>query len=91
MEINYTCAKCGFGGNMLRNKLDRKFFHTHHKIAWELTNTKRENLQCLCILCHSNIDDIHKINFNNPKMHTIITEFKEKYRAELKKCGNRYI
>ena len=91
VEMNYTCEICGFGGYMLRNKLDRRFIHTHHKIAWELTNTRRENLQCLCILCHSNIDDLHKEKFSSQKMQTIITEFKEKYRAELKKCGNKYI
>ena len=90
-EQNYTCEKCGFGGDMLESRKDREFIHTDHIVAWELANMRRNNLQCLCILCHSQKDDLHKANFSKPGMKKRIQRFLDKYRAKLIEIGNVYI
>jgi hypothetical protein len=90
-ENNYTCENCGFGGDMLENLRDREFIHTDHLIAWELANMRRNNLQCLCILCHSEKDNVHRLNFSKPGMQKRIKRFMEKYKSKLEELGNEYI
>lgn len=55
----FTCEKCGYRA---KESNERKFLHTHH-IDKVKTNNKRNNLQCLCVKCHSEIDDYHKEKF----------------------------
>jgi hypothetical protein len=90
-EKNYTCEKCGFGGEMLLNNADKEFIHADHIIAWELANMRRNNLQCLCLLCHSQKDELHRRNFSKPGMQKRIKRFVEKYGQKLLEIGNPYI
>ena len=90
-EQNYTCENCGFGGEMLESRKDREFIHTDHIVAWELANMRRNNLKCLCILCHSQKDEVHKTNFSKPGMQKRIQRFLDKYRTKLIELGNEYI
>ena len=90
-EKNFTCEKCGFGGDMLETLTDRGFIHTDHIVAWELANMRRNNLQCLCILCHSQKDEVHKRNFSKPGMQKRIKRFIDKYRNKLEELGNEYL
>ena len=91
LEKNYTCEKCGFGGDTLQSKADREFIHTDHKKAWQLVNMTRSNLQCLCILCHSQKDDLHRANFTKKGMQTRLKRFMEKYRSKLLEISNPYM
>jgi hypothetical protein len=52
---NYTCKNCGWKP---KNEYQNKFIHTHH-LNGDKTNNKQDNLQVLCIECHSNIDRYH--------------------------------
>jgi hypothetical protein len=90
-EKNYTCEKCAFGGDMLLSRKDREFMHTDHIVAWELANMRRNNLQCLCILCHSQKDELHKANFSKRGMKKRVQRFIDKYREKLIEIGNDYI
>lgn len=90
-ERNYTCENCGFGGEMLESRKDREFIHTDHIVAWELTNTRRQNLQCLCILCHSQKDELHRANFSKQGMQRRIQRFLDKYRVKLIELDNQYV
>lgn len=90
-EKNYTCEHCGFGGPMLKSKSDEEFIHADHIVAWELSNMRRSNLQCLCILCHSQKDDLHRYNFSKPGMQRRLKRFADKYRSDLRTVGNKYI
>ena len=76
---------------MLESRKDREFIHTDHVVAWELANMRRSNLQCLCIICHSQKDDVHKANFSRPGMQKRIQRFLDKYRAKLFILENKYI
>lgn len=55
----FTCEKCGF---TVKEEKDKKYLHTHHINRNKLDN-KRENLQCLCVKCHSEVDEYHKEKF----------------------------
>lgn len=79
-SVNYTCENCGFGGSDLENNYDKRFIDTDHIIGWDLKNTDKSNLMCLCKLCHAYKDDIHKENFNKRRMKIELQTFINKYR-----------
>lgn len=85
---NYTCEQCGFKAT---NIFDRRFIHVHHKDGNKLNN-RQENLQCLCIRCHANVDDHHRENFKKSDMHLQLEEFNSLHKPIIKcihLCGVR--
>ena len=72
---NYTCEKCGY---KMTDRNGYKFMHVHHKKR--KIDNQRDNLQCLCIECHSEVDDTHRRNFSTFYQQRLIREFKERYR-----------
>jgi len=87
IENEFTCDNCTI---KIENKFDQRFIQVHHRNGDKLNN-KRENLQCLCSLCHSNIDERHKGNFEKNRSKREIASFVELYRVTLKNIGNPYI
>ena len=73
---NYTCEKCGI---TITNPFDRQFIHVHH-INGNKTDNKESNLKCLCIECHSKIDNLHQENFKYGAKRINLQEFINKYR-----------
>lgn len=73
-QHKYTCEKCG----VQVSALDSGFMHVHHRNGDKLNN-RASNLQCLCIKCHSEIDDTHRCNFNSPSKQRSIEEFMQNY------------
>lgn len=55
-SMQYTCEKCGL---RIDNLFDREYIHCHH-INGNKTDNRKENLQCLCIRCHSQVDEHHR-------------------------------
>lgn len=55
----FTCEKCSFS---ITEEKEKKFLHTHH-ISGDKINNQRNNLQCLCVKCHSEVDDHHREKF----------------------------
>jgi|694.fasta_scaffold99666_3 hypothetical protein len=86
-EKKYTCDKCKI---QIDELIDRRFMHVHHKSGNKLNN-RRSNLECLCVLCHSNVDETHVHNFERRKMQANIKAFMKKYRNQLIDTGNQYI
>lgn len=84
---NYTCESCS-----LRplSKIHNRWWHTHH-IDGDKTNNVTDNLKCLCIMCHANVDDRHRYNFSQGSIPKEIEYFKKEYRAELKRLNNPYL
>jgi hypothetical protein len=86
-EKDYTCEKCGI---KIENSYDKRFIHTHHKNGNKLINRK-DNLECLCVLCHANTDERHEENFDKKRMQSEVKNFLDKYTQKLKDIGNEYI
>ena len=68
---NYTCEQCGY---QAKNTFDRRFIQVHHIDGNKLNNNK-ENLKCLCIRCHANVDQRHKQNFSRGANADMLSEF----------------
>lgn len=86
-ERNFTCEKCGI---KIENSYDKRFIHVHHKNGNKLNNRK-DNLECLCVLCHANTDKTHEQNFDKRRMQKEISSFVDKYKQKLKELKNKYI
>jgi len=69
---NYTCEKCGISGP----PVSRKFIQIHH-IDNDQSNNKGGNLQCLCTLCHFDVDDKHRNKMQNDPL---LKEFIQKHQ-----------
>ena len=87
---NYKCERCNFDGSKMKST-DKRFIEVDHIIAWEYSNLNENNLQCLCVLCHSQKDERHKLNYSKGPNFKKVEEFIAKYRIELKRCNNPYI
>lgn len=87
IENEFTCDNCKI---KIENKFDQRFIHVHHRNGNKLNN-RRENLQCLCTLCHSNINEKHTVNFQKKRSIHEIEAFVQKYKKELINIGNLYI
>jgi len=81
---NYTCEICGIKP---ASTYDKRFWHTHHKNG-DKTNNRPENLQCLCVLCHSYEDLHHEENFDTTRMKRELDSFVEKYKGSLSGNSN---
>lgn len=73
-ENNYTCECC----SITLKGIDRMFCHIHHQDSDKLNN-HRDNLKCLCIFCHANVDDLHRKNFQSNRMKRQLDLFIKKY------------
>lgn len=87
IENEFTCDNCTI---KIENKFDQRFIQVHHKNGNKLVNN-RENLQCLCTLCHSNIDERHTVNFQKKRSVHEIAAFVEKYKDNLIIIRNPFI
>lgn len=45
-------------------------------------DNRESNLECLCIKCHSEVDDTYRRNFNTLAQQVLIQEFLLKYGCE---------
>ena len=72
---NYTCEECGL---KIDDLFDRQYIHVHHIDANKLNN-KESNLKCLCLRCHSNIDDYHRNNLTTGANRIIWEAFNSAY------------
>ena len=55
---NYTCEQCGLH---IDDMYYRQYMHCHH-IDGNKLNNRESNLKCLCLRCHSRVDENHRHN-----------------------------
>lgn len=75
---NFTCERCG---THVEDGFDHYFMQTHHKNGVK-TDNREGNLECLCIKCHSEVDDAHKHNFSSAAQKVVIEEYMRKYHGK---------
>ncbi|EYA48171.1 hypothetical protein O1442_20345 [Bacteroides fragilis] len=71
----FTCERCGL---QITEPFDQHFMHTHHKNG-NKTDNREANLECLCVRCHSEVDDRHKKRLCTGANRIILEDFNEKY------------
>lgn len=73
---DYTCECCGLH---ITNPYDQHFIHVHHRNGRKIDN-RPSNLQCLCLRCHSEVDDNHRNRLTGSGANRIIfEEFESKF------------
>lgn len=72
---NYTCEECGLH---IEDVYDRQYIHCHHIDKNKLNNSE-SNLKCLCLRCHSMVDESHKRNLTTGANKIIFEDFERKY------------
>ena len=71
---NYKCEGCTY---KLKDMQFSKFIQTHHIDSYNKLNNKRSNLKCLCVKCHSEVDDYHRNQFTSIENQLLLAEFEE--------------
>jgi hypothetical protein len=74
-KMNYTCECCGL---KIDDGFDRRFIQVHHRNGIKIDNSE-ENLECLCIKCHSEVNSAHERNFGRGANKAELKDFIEKY------------
>ncbi len=72
----FTCERCGI---TLQSDFDRQYMQTHHKNG-DKTDNREANLECLCIKCHSEINETHQRNFSRGGNKVQLANFIKKYQ-----------
>ena len=88
MKKFFTCEQCGI--NLNQNLVDGYYLETHH-LDGNKKNNLEDNLKCLCVLCHSNFDAIHKENYKKQPNSQKLIDFVQLFYDRLVKIKNPYI
>lgn len=74
-QHNYTCEQCGVH---VEEMSDHYYIHVHH-LNGNKADNRIANLKCLCIRCHSRVDDRHKHNFSRGANKAALDDFNQRY------------
>ncbi|MFN8300670.1 MAG: HNH endonuclease signature motif containing protein [Chitinophagales bacterium] len=88
MMKKFTCESCGIALN--QNYANGYYLETHHKDG-NKKNNDDDNLICLCVLCHANVDSIHQANYAKGSAKQKLMDFIKMFEDELIKVGNKYL
>lgn len=72
----YTCERCGIH---ITDDFGYGYIHCHHRNN-NKTDNREENLECLCIECHSKVDKNHEARFSKGANFISLQDFLKKYR-----------
>ena len=74
-KMDYTCERCGVH---IEDPFDQRYIHCHHKNG-DKTNNLDDNLECLCIDCHSKVNPQHMARFSKGANKILLDDFRKKY------------
>lgn len=74
-QHNYTCEECGL---RIDDIFNRQYIHCHHKDGNKLNNSE-SNLKCLCMRCHSEVDENHRRRLTTGANRILMEEFNRLY------------
>lgn len=74
---SYICERCNID---LSAANDRRFLHVHH-LNGRKTDVRSQNLQCLCVRCHSQVDQKHESNFSTYNKKPLLDEFNKRFKS----------
>ena len=77
-KCDFTCEECGI---RIDDPFDHHYMHVHH-INGDKTNNRESNLKCLCIRCHSQVDEFHQSNFSRGANEVLLQQFEDEYLPE---------
>jgi len=72
---NYICESCGI------KLAGATFFLETHHINSNRSDDREANLKCLCVLCHSKVDEYHIENYQQGKLKSKLEEFKRLFKS----------
>lgn len=75
LDNDYTCEMCGVTP---RNPLHRYYWEVDH-IDGNKLNNDHSNLQCLCVRCHADKDELHRKNYSSGANKTKLNDFNTHY------------
>jgi hypothetical protein len=88
MKNRFTCQDCGIPLN--QNMANGYYLETHH-VDGNKKNNDDDNLKCLCVLCHANVDDAHRENYSRGSTRQKLRDFINLFEDELRRVGNKYL
>lgn len=88
MKHKFTCEECKIELN--QNMANGYFLETHH-IDGNKKNNDEDNLKCLCVLCHANVDLVHRENYSRGPARQKLRDFIQLFEDELLRVGNKYL
>ena len=74
---NFTCEIC----NTKVDDFDIAFLEVHHIYGNKAYN-REQNIKCLCIRCHSQIDQTHTAHYTSNGRRMLLQLFEEKYQKK---------
>ena len=75
LSVEYTCASCGVAP---KSPVYRYYWEVDHKDGNKLNN-ENSNLECLCVRCHSQKDDVHIRNYSRGSNKVKVDAFNKLY------------
>lgn len=76
-KMKFTCERCG---THVDEDFDQAYMRVHHKNG-NKTDNYESNLECLCIRCYADIDDIHRHNIFLGANRVLVEEYMRKYHG----------
>jgi hypothetical protein len=74
-----TCERCA---TTVEKGYHEQYLHVHHKNG-DKTFNHTSNLECVCILCHSAVDEHHALQFEKQRIQNTICDFLKFYDRQI--------
>lgn len=81
-----TCQNCD-----LKFSVREQYYLDCHHLDGDKQNNEPENIQCLCVLCHANVNKYHQTRFSAGTARKRVLEFCDKFGERLTAAQHPYL